>query len=257
MSGLRELQTQFTASLFDTDETDALASIVSGQFEHRQRMQVYRNNVFSNLTEALRAVYPVVEKLVGEGFFLYASNEYIRRFPSNSGDLHDYGAKFGDFLKTFEAASQHAYLPEVANLEWYYHEVYHEADAAGLDVNALSTVAPDRYQALCFSLNPASRLLQSEFPIIEIWRINQEDYQGNQTVDLGSGGVNVLLLRQAEEVELHTIPEADFKTLDAMRQQQSLEHCISEALSIDQDFDLGAFLYKYIHNKTIASMQVQ
>ena len=43
-----------------------------------RRVQVYRNNVRTNLTGALKSIYPVVEKLVGDGFFNYTAAEYIK-----------------------------------------------------------------------------------------------------------------------------------------------------------------------------------
>ena len=188
MNRLRDLQQTFSDNLFDPEAQDVFLSIGPGSFEPAQRMQIYRNNVFIGLTEALRAVYPVIEKLVGEGFFLYACNEYIHRFPSTSGDLHEYGSSFDSFLRSFEPAQTLPYLHGVATLEWSYHEVYHEADSEGLNLERLSAVAANQYCALCFSLNPACRLTQSRFPIVEIWRVNQDDYEGDQAVDLDSGG---------------------------------------------------------------------
>ena len=67
----------------------------------------------------------MVEKLVGEGFFRYAASQFIRQYPSKSGDLNEFGYEFPEFLETFEPAAKLNYLPDVARLELAYHEAYY------------------------------------------------------------------------------------------------------------------------------------
>ena len=254
MPGLRELQQQFSANIFDANAEEVLGHVFSGTFDAGQRTQIYRNNIITGFTEALRSVYPVVERLVGEGFFLYAANGYINRHPSASGNLHSYGAGFASFLSNFEPAQGLKYLSDVAKMEWCYHEVYHERDTASLDLEVLSQIDPTCYGSLRFELNPASRLMQSEFPILDIWRVNQEGYKGSQTVDLDSGGIRLLLLRNGEEIELHPLSEVDYEMLAHMHQGQELSECLDIVLSVNKDFDLNQFLTKYVTNKTLVDL---
>src|SRR6185436_9928463 len=87
--------------------------------------------------DALAAVYPVVQRLLGQGFFEYACDAFIRRHPPRSGNLHDFGAEFAEFLAGFEAASTLTYLPDTARLEWSWHVAFHAADQIE-DVHQLS-----------------------------------------------------------------------------------------------------------------------
>jgi hypothetical protein len=256
MPGLREIQKRFSANIFDTGSVEIQADVKSGIFEPDLRLQVYRNNVFTGFTGALRAVYPVVEKLVGDGFFLYACNEFIARHPSNSGDLHDFGGEFGLFLASFEPAGSLPYLPDVAQFEWHFHMAYHEADAGGLDFDVLGTIPAEQHERLRFKINPASRLMKSEFPIIEIWRVNQEGYQGDQAVDLGAGGVSVLTLRQGEKVEMIPLDAGDFEMLQRITRGDALGDCLGSVLDIDPDFDLTGFLSRFVANNTLAGFTV-
>ena len=255
MPRLRKLQQQFSETLFNPSAEKVLDHIFSGAFDAGQRTQIYRNNVATGFTEALRAVYPVVERLVGEGFFLYAANEYANRYPSVSGNLHSYGTEFASFLSTFEPAQGLKYLPDIAKMEWCYHEVYHERDADYLDLEALSQIDPARYGSLRFELNPASRLMQSTFPILDIWRVNQEGYKGDQTVDLQSGGIQLLLLRNGEEIEFHPLSAAEYEMLAHMHQGRKLNECLDMAVSIDQGFNLNQVITKYVTNKTLVGFR--
>ena len=257
MPGLREIQERFSACVLDAEATRILDDVRAGEFEAGSRLQVYRNSVFTGFSDALGAVYPVVEKLVGEDFFRYACREFIRCSQSRSGDLHDYGHDFSEFLASFEPALHLAYLPDVARLEWLFHRVYHEADADGMDLEALGRVAPDRHERLVFQLNPASRLMRSGFPVSEIWRVNQDDYDEEPIVDLDAGGVNLLVLRRGEEVEMHPVAAGDFEMLTAIAAGEALGDCVAAVEEIESDFDLAEFLSRYVGNRTLISFTLR
>ncbi|NMQ19699.1 DUF2063 domain-containing protein [Candidatus Competibacter phosphatis] len=94
MLALHELQRRFAAAVLDSDSSGFEHHIRAAGLSGARRLRVYRNNTRLGLTGALEAVYPVVSKLVGEGFFRYAAAEYIARHPSRLGDLHEYGGFF-------------------------------------------------------------------------------------------------------------------------------------------------------------------
>ena len=126
MNALHELQHGFVQAVFD--KTDAKKSrsdfnqtIIADGLSGERRLQVYSNNIYRGLTDALIAVYPVIYRLVGEEFFRYMGREYIVSHPSQSGDLHKFGDQLEAFIKDFEPASGLIYLPDVAKLEWSYH----------------------------------------------------------------------------------------------------------------------------------------
>ena len=118
MPGLREVQQAFAAAVLDDPDTAFSTLLMDGPYPGARLLQVYRNNVHTSLTGALQAVYPVVTLLVGTAFLAYAADSYLRRYPSRSGNLHDFGREFAEFLHTFPAAMALAYLPQVAQLEW-------------------------------------------------------------------------------------------------------------------------------------------
>ena len=93
-ASLRELQLGFAEAIFGEGANDFAQEVVVDGLSSGRRLAIYRNNVFGNFSKALQSVYPVVEQLVGEGFFKFAAAEYISRYPSQSGDLHHYGKQF-------------------------------------------------------------------------------------------------------------------------------------------------------------------
>lgn len=108
-------------------------------------LAVYRNNYRVGLIDTLAFIYPVCRQLVGEDFFSGLARAFIGGHPSHSGNLHLYGAGFGDFIAGFEHARELPYLADVARLEWRVHRAYYAADAAPVDSAALAAFPQQRW----------------------------------------------------------------------------------------------------------------
>lgn len=254
MHSLRELQFKFAEAVLERADTRIRQLVRANGLSGARRLQVYRNNVFAGLTSALGAVYPVVERLVGDGFFRYAADRYIRLHPSTSGNLHDFGGAFAEFLAAFPAAAGLPYLTDVARLEWAYHQVFHAAEHAPLDLSALRAIPPEGYLALKFHLHPASRLLHSDYPVLRIWEVNQADYEGDGTVDLSQGGDQLLVIRRELRVELQPLGKGEYTLLTALAANHDLASACEAALSIEPDFDLTACLQRHVARGTLVDV---
>lgn len=257
MPSLRELQIAFAGAVdrrawpnFGALCGDALTP------RDRERFPVYANNVVANLTEALRAVYPVVEKLVGADFFAHAAREFVRTVPSTSGDLHRYGHSFPQFLAGLHGARDLAYLPDTARLEWLMHEAFHAADHGPLNLERLAQIAPEHSSELVFCLHPACRLLRSSFPIHRVWQVNQPGARDDERVDLGAGGVHLLIARPASNVEIELVSEAEFTALAAIAAGEDLTSAISNAQGYDTSFDAGQFLRRRVLARTLVDFHL-
>lgn len=253
MPRLPELQTAFAAGVLG-ENPGALAAIAPGRFEPDQHLQIYRNNVFESLTGALKAVYPVIERLVGEGFFRFAADSYIRLHPPRSGNLHDFGMHYADFLAGFAPATGLPYLPDVARLEWAWHEAFHAADAAPLDARCLADVPAEQQGDLRFTLNPSVRLLNSIYPVLSIWQANQDE-AAEQIVDLTQGGAPLLVIRRSLRVEIEILTPGEYTLLRAFTQDASLETACDAAFAAESTFDLGAALQRGIQGGTLVAVR--
>ena len=249
---LRELQTAFADSVFNQDSDSVLHHVARGRFPRKRHLQVYRNNVFASLTAALEAVFPVVARLVGEGFFNYAAHDFIRRHPPRGGNLHDFGVEFPDFLGGFEPAAQLVYLPDTARLEWACHEVYHEAADTPPPRERLTDVPSEEYPALRFSLQRGLRLIASDYPILKIWEINQPDHAGDDRVDLADGAARILVSRHELQIELLTLSAGEYALLAAFQAGSTFADACEGALAAEPDFDLTGTLQRHVRRGTLA-----
>lgn len=252
MPALRELQVAFRAALLHGDAEAIESSVRSGGVPPARRIAVYRSNVFHNYTEALRAVYPVVECLVGEAFFASAAHEYIVTHPSSSGDLHDFGHEFGAFLDSFPPAATLPYLGDVARLEWLWHECLHAAEHPPLSLQQLGRVADESLAELRVCLHPACRLLASRYPVAKIWSVNQPDWADAKDVDLVADGFSRLLIRRdGFAVVIEPLAEGEFEMLLAIARGEPLVRACELADAADPGFEFGSALQRLVKGGAI------
>jgi len=255
MNSLHETQRRFTNyALRDMGQELAAEDIKSNGLTAQQRLAIYRNNTQMGLTEALRDGYPVVNKLVGTEFFNQLARSFIRRHPPKAGCLLSFGGQFGDFIATFESAASLPYLPDMARLEWCWHEAFHEADATALELASLAKVAATAYSKLGFTLHPSARLLASDYPILKIWQSNQEDYEGDGGINLDENGCHLLIYRPHWDVVIVPLPEAEHQFLDLLAMELTLIQAVEQVMVKAPDFAVQAVLQRWLNNGLLTNI---
>lgn len=231
MPALRELQKEFAAALLWGRDPG--------------RAQVYRNNVFLGLASALADVYPVTRRLVGEAFFAQAARRFIRIHPSRSPNLHDFGRELPIYLACLPETSGLAYLSDVAALEWAFHEVFHEADAAPFDFTELQEA-----ENAVLSLQPALRLVASRFPVLAIWEANQiEDVR---TVDIDAGASWLAVQRRGLSRVIERLSAGEFALLRSIQERSTLAEACDAAVAAESALDLSAAMGRLVHMQVFA-----
>jgi hypothetical protein len=256
MPSLRELQQGFAAALFAGDGTPPpFATIPHGAAI--ERIAVYRRALFANYRTALGASFPVVKKLVGAPFFDTAVDAFVRAHPSTSGDLNVYGDPFPDFLAAYPHAAELPYLADVARLEWAQDEANRAADAASTPddvLAALAAIAPESLPTVRLALAPSCRLVASRHPVLRIWQVNQDGFEGDDRVSLDADPDRLLVRREPDGVTLERLTVAEFAWLAALAAGEPLGAAIDAAEAAGLPFDLAASLRARIADGTIAGV---
>lgn len=231
---LPELQTQFLNDVLS--DASALESQLEPRFRHR--LNIYRNNVRVGLKAYLADVFPAIKALVGDDFFNAFCQSYLETMPPNTGNLHEYGDAFATVLSGQASTSKLPYLYDVARLEWTYHQAYF-ADRG----NPLTP--PDNPNALLDTtarLTPSATLIESVFPIDELWRQSRPEYGGRFTVRLDDGGSKLLVLKPVDHVSVQRLDAASFQFLQGIESGQSFGESIESAMTRPGADGLTVFL---------------
>ncbi|MGR9045734.1 MAG: HvfC/BufC N-terminal domain-containing protein [Gammaproteobacteria bacterium] len=240
MNRLLDVQRHFSDFVWRGQKSD-WSGIAPNGIDPEQRLAIYRNNTLLGLTEALRGVYPVIDRLVGEAFFNRLARDFISRHRPKTGCLLSYGVQFPAFLEGFRGVADLPYLADTARLEWCCHEVFHEADAAGLDVAALARVPASAYGELHFSLHPTVRLMESAYPVLRIWQVNQTGVD-DDIIELNEGGCRLLVFRSGLDVEVMSLDTNEYRFLSGMRSDLTISEIVAEIVAGNPDFDVTAML---------------
>ncbi len=243
MPPLREVQAAFLAALLGGPAEPLAAGILGDGLAPEARLDIYRHHVFTTLTAALQATYPVICRLVHEQFFGYAADQYIRAHPPAGPCLFDYGSSFPAFLATFDPCRHLRYLPDVARLEWALNSATHAEESAPLDPMVLSQLPEDDLPGLTLRLDPSLSLLSSPWPIDQIWEVNQPDADSKVVVDMDSGSVYLETRRIGADAVFRALDPATYFFRCALSRGGCLADAAGVALDTDGAFDLSQALW--------------
>ena len=238
MPALLELQKSFVEAIVSGNASSLAEAVVGNGFTPAQRIQVYRNNTFITLTEALAATYPAIVRLVGRGFFNFAAAQII---PGNLPDrpcLFEYGGGFADFLAGFDPVADYPFLPDVARLEWAVNTAWNAPARTKMAFDAVARAATSAGETLRLSLD--ALYMSSGWNVDEIWQANRGETD-TETTPVAQP-VRLQIRRGGPGVVIERLDPATWSLRLHLAQGESLGHAAAAAFAETPDFDLGAAL---------------
>jgi hypothetical protein len=230
LEAMKVWQESFYRGIFNptTDNIDNACVDVKGSevLSAQDRLTIYRGSILGGITTALMGIFPVCLKLVGEQFFTHMVAGYLRKYPSGSPDLGDYGANLGDYLDDFitsrDSTQQLVYLPDSARLEWLWHQAFNAGGVEGAQsqsqsLEELALIDDEQQGNIIFKLDPSIGVMESAYPVDEIWRLNQENSDEMTSVDLDVGGSCLMVQRNANfDMVISTLSHEEFQFLNSI-----------------------------------------
>jgi hypothetical protein len=256
MPSLAETQARFARALLDPVATDADGLVADDGLAPAARLAVYRHHHVTSLTAALRATFPVVHRLVGDGFFRYLAHEFIAVSPPARPCLHEYGETLAAFVASFPACRELPYLADVARLEWAVNRAGHAEEAVPVDLGALRSVDPDDLDGLTLRFDPSVALLASPWPVDAVWQANQPDADPDAVVDATTGPVVLEVRRLDDDVVIRRLEGAGHAFRRALLDGEALGAAAAAAAATDASFDLGRALRELFDDNVLTGFRV-
>jgi hypothetical protein len=204
---LKTLQDNWQQALTDPQQTSNLLQHIksAGKLSPDARFKIYQNGMQAGLVNCLSSTYAVTQQIVGENFFQAMAKRYVQANPSRNHSLFTYGADFAAFVATFPAAKSLPYLADVCRLEWAWQQAYYAPPAVPCDFQQLAELATAEQDNLIWQLAPSVSLIESAYPLEQIWRMHHTPESAQQTVQLEAGGGYVAVWRPQHQVLVHSI----------------------------------------------------
>lgn len=234
-SPLETLQRRFVRSATFLADPAFVASVTGGgKLSARESVDVYAKGYVARLTDALGETFEACWRVLGDEHFFAVAADHIRRFPSSSYNLSDYGASFPDFLRggALEPRGLEApYLGDLAAFEWEYKELFHQAPHAGLDAAALAAKAkPDSR----FRFGSALRLLALEHRVHGLWKRDRADDTPIADAEWSGKQFLALYKKEGNDVFVKELSAAEHAALTALAAGRTLDEALASAEGMDE-----------------------
>jgi hypothetical protein len=241
---LSALQIEFAATLLDASRTSALMEKLSRADEAvldpslsrlNDRVGLYRGNVHAHRRAALANAYPVLLSLVGDDYFDALSRAYGLAYPSQSGDLNQFGGRLATFIATYESNPKFAYFSDMARLEWALHQAHYAQDVTPFTADDWASVGDGLLDAR-LAVHPACVAIESSFAIADIWLAHQPGGEFPAAIEAPS---YALVVRPAWQAGVLIQPEAAHRAFVALQDGRTLNEALDIAFSFDETFDFA------------------
>lgn len=183
--------------------------------------KIYANNYLMGMTKALKATYPATLNLVGEKFFNALCVKHIKKNPSLTSNLDDYGENFDKTASAIPAKYSLPYLQDIITLEWCIHRCWIGLDCESLHISEL-TKAGD-YDNLILAPLGNSYLLSTEYPIDDIWESSKPNPDINpEYVKIFLNTVYLYVWRTGYNLKISRLTNKEYKLMQILRSRLCL-----------------------------------
>ncbi len=231
---LQTLQESFIKQItqFEADNCFLNQLMPSLGLSPEQQIAVYQNNVRGALQSCLAQIYPVCRTILGKGYFEQLAKGYIQKYPSRHSNLNNYGEEFSDFVlqqcQQQSELAEFAYLSDLVQLEWRYHQVYYAQSSPQFDFDAFAKLTEPQQAHSTFQLAPCFQFMASDYPILSIWRLNQTAVLSDQNVALNAE--NMGIFRRQNRIEVFTLEPFVLKAVSLIQAGETLKAMVQAGL---------------------------
>jgi hypothetical protein len=161
----------------DEDRRLLVASVQRrGALDACARIEIYAGMYEGRLLEVLGEDFPKVAAVLGGERFSAVASAYLRENPSPHPSLRNLGRVFADFLgRQTEIVADLPFVADLARLEWARLRVFDAPEESALTMASIGDLAAEEWARLRLRLLPDVELMESEWPLDEIWKSGRAD----------------------------------------------------------------------------------
>ncbi|NVJ97540.1 MAG: putative DNA-binding domain-containing protein [Alphaproteobacteria bacterium] len=231
MTKLAELQGHIGDYILGKDiETTLREEVCDDGLAAIDRLQIHRNTYRESLVSALEGIYPLVTVFVGSDFLRQVLKRYVLEHPPYEPMLYTYGSEFPRFLAGLEAVKPMQYIADIAELDWYTHELLQVADEV-----------QDRIVANQYRLTPNIRFVASDAPLFDLWRAAVGQVDADE-VDINGEAQSILVLLHEGNILYQPVPDGDVSKFLRALQMGSEDLPELDESALQELTDRGVFL---------------
>jgi hypothetical protein len=215
----------------------ALAATVAPQSHEGGGFAGHHNATAIELLRTMAGTFPTIARMLGEDAFLEVAAQFVAQHPPTAPALDFYGDRFPDFLRRTAPGAAAAYIADIAAIDAACAAARQTADGIAVPYAACDDLGGDRSARVV--LHPSAVLLQSSFPAVTGWFVNQP--RGDRWIRRWSPE-DALIACTRLDAEVWRLPAGGFACLSALNAGASLEDAARAGVRADAAFDLAEVL---------------
>jgi hypothetical protein len=239
MTALLDTQAQFRAAITGTARA-ALLSGLRAPASTVDRLDIYRRHHRESFRRHLRGRYPTVEWLLGTDRLVELADLTLRRAPSGSPSMAEYGAELIAVVREGDTDIP-PYVADVAQIDWTLGSLSVSIAQQALPIACLAVIDPSRLSRLRFSLQPGLAFIRSDWPVDDLFHLRLADRTPESfTFD---PRVTALQLRGARgEFSLSRLSPGAFAFRSSLALGETLADAATRGAVAEAEFDLSRAL---------------
>ncbi len=254
---LQNLQADFVASVLQKNAKPTSLSeyIIANNIDTQTRLSIYRNNVYSQISNALSDTYAAVKELVGIGFWANMTKDYISTNPPLSPSLISYGIGFAEFIASYEPAETVPYLADTARFEWAWHEAFFAENDEAITQDNLQKLMENAETDLLdndkITFRNSVKIIKSSYNANEIWEYVQNTSYKNPTdkqptsPEISPQEQYLLFWRDDENnVQYTKITKCEYQAFEIIMNNNDIEQIADIVTENGEEFDITSFFSK-------------
>jgi hypothetical protein len=226
MSEFSKFQKIFCELIQGEGDSSQLADQITpvGKLSSEKVLQVYREDFFARLTEALGSTFETTWEVLGDEDFLRLCNLYIRNNPSQFYSLGSYGREFWSLIEEEGLNVEIPFSSELAQFEWAFWETFHCINPdKRLNLDELNHLLANELE---ITFSDEVQLFKFENSIAHLWKCRNE--LGEMSVENFLSPECVIIGRGKEGVLLNTLTNEEFLLMDALKKFGKWEKATEE-----------------------------
>lgn len=207
-----------------------------GSLDLLEAVGVYQKGYVARLTEALGETFEAVWWVLGDDLFFNTCVEYIKTHESHSYNLSHYGKDFYKLLRKTTSLKTFVFLPELAQFEWLFQEIFHRRQHESLSQKALTQIREGEDFILYFA--EAVSFVKYSTQVFNIWKMrrNATDKVVDMKLDQGQF---LVLYKLDDQVCVKELKETVWHLLNVLNQKksflQSIQICSEKEIDLTED----------------------
>lgn len=223
-------------------------------------LTIYRHNLQATAKRALSITFPTVLQLIGDDLFEYSCHQLLLTSPPDQGDWALWGQGFAPLLEQLKQLDDYPFVADCARVDFLRHQSERAKDHS-VNLASLQLLASVDLDELFVTLPDSLALMQSCYPIVQLWQAHHGDMQDLQLyftqakAYLSQQPIQhyALIYRPEYKASVQEIDKTEFHWLSLLHQGVS----IGKALDImaDSEFSFEQWLANAIEQRLISGFK--